>query len=80
VPDVAIGAISQEVIPRMKTGALVMTLDPAAPLDGVIAHRDDWVMSLRIPAIRRCSTGNHQRRLSAIFMVASLPNNQLWWR
>ena len=41
VPDVAIGAISQEVIPRMKTGALVMTLDPAAPLDGVIAHRDD---------------------------------------
>lgn len=41
VPDVAIGAISQEVIPHMKSGALVMTLDPAAPLDGVIAHRDD---------------------------------------
>ena len=41
VPDVAIGAISQEVIPQMKSGAVVMTLDPAAPLDGVIAHRDD---------------------------------------
>ncbi len=41
VPDVAIGAISQEVIPQMKSGALVLTLDPAAPLDGVIAHRDD---------------------------------------
>lgn len=41
VPDVAIGAISQEVIPLMKPGALVMTLDPAAPLDGVIHHRDD---------------------------------------
>lgn len=41
VPDVAIGTISQEVIPQMKSGALVMTLDPAAPLDGVIAHRDD---------------------------------------
>jgi hypothetical protein len=25
----------------MKAGALVMTLDPAAPLDGVIHHRDD---------------------------------------
>lgn len=41
VPDVAIGRISQELIPMMKTGALVMTLDPAAPLDGVICHRDD---------------------------------------
>ena len=41
VPDVAIGAISDEVIPQMKSGAVVMTLDPAAPLDGVIAHRDD---------------------------------------
>jgi ketol-acid reductoisomerase len=41
VPDVAIGRISQDLIPMMKAGALVMTLDPAAPLDGVIAHRDD---------------------------------------
>jgi len=41
VPDVAIGRISEELIPMMKPGALVLTLDPAAPLDGVIAHRDD---------------------------------------
>lgn len=41
VPDVAIGAISEEIIQLMKPGALVLTLDPAAPLDGVIAHRDD---------------------------------------
>lgn len=41
VPDVAIGAISREVIPQMKKGAVVLTLDPAAPLDGVIHHRDD---------------------------------------
>lgn len=41
VPDVTIGAISEEIIPKMKKGALVMTLDPAAPLDGVIYHRDD---------------------------------------
>ncbi|MGI8635540.1 MAG: phosphogluconate dehydrogenase C-terminal domain-containing protein [Segetibacter sp.] len=41
VPDVAIDAISQQIIPKMKPGALVLTLDPAAPLDGVIAHRDD---------------------------------------
>ena len=41
VPDVAIGAISQQLVPMMKPGALVITLDPAAPLDGKIAHRDD---------------------------------------
>jgi hypothetical protein len=41
VPDVAIGAISRDTIPLMKSGSLVMTLDPAAPLDGVIHHRDD---------------------------------------
>jgi D-apionate oxidoisomerase len=41
VPDVAIGAISRDTIPLMKSGSLVMTLDPAAPLDGVIHHRND---------------------------------------
>jgi len=41
VPDVAIGKISNQIIPSMKAGALVLTLDPAAPLDGVILHRDD---------------------------------------
>ena len=41
VPDVTIGLISDEIIPKMKKGALVMTLDPAAPLDGAIHHRDD---------------------------------------
>ncbi|MDX2071103.1 MAG: phosphogluconate dehydrogenase C-terminal domain-containing protein [Haliscomenobacter sp.] len=41
VPDVAIGAISEVLIPLMKAGAVVLTLDPAAPLDGKIAHRED---------------------------------------
>ena len=41
LPDVAIGGLSKTIIPQMKAGALVLTLDPAAPLDGVIAHRDD---------------------------------------
>ena len=41
VPDVAIGAISEVLIPQMKAGAVVLTLDPAAPLDGKIAHRED---------------------------------------
>ncbi len=41
VPDTAIGSISAEIIPLMKPGALVLTLDPAAPLDGKVCHRDD---------------------------------------
>jgi len=40
VPDVAIKKISKDIIPQMKTGALVITLDPAAPLDGRRSRRD----------------------------------------
>lgn len=41
VPDVAVAKVSDELVPMMRSGALVLTLDPAAPLDGVIHHRDD---------------------------------------
>ncbi|HXT38445.1 MAG TPA: phosphogluconate dehydrogenase C-terminal domain-containing protein, partial [Candidatus Angelobacter sp.] len=41
VPDVAIGAVAREVVPAMKTGALLMTLDPAAPLDNQLPRRED---------------------------------------
>lgn len=41
LPDVVLGALSAEIVPLMKPGATVLTLDPAAPLDGVVYHRDD---------------------------------------
>ena len=41
VPDVAIGAVAREVVPRMKPGALLLTLDPAAPLDDQLPRRED---------------------------------------
>ena len=41
VPDVAIGAVAREVVPLMKAGALLMTLDPAAPLDNQLPRRED---------------------------------------
>jgi ketol-acid reductoisomerase len=41
VPDVAVEAVSKEVVPQLRPGALVMLLDPAAPLDGKIARRSD---------------------------------------
>jgi D-apionate oxidoisomerase len=41
VPDVAMETVTREMVPKLKTGALVVLLDPAAPLDGKVAHRDD---------------------------------------
>lgn len=41
VPDVVLGAVADETVPKMKSGSLLMTLDPAAPLDDQIPKRDD---------------------------------------
>ena len=41
VPDVAIKKVSSMVIPQMKSGAMVVALDPAAPLAGHMPQRDD---------------------------------------
>ena len=41
VPDVVMGEMAREVVAAMKPGSLLLTLDPAAPLDGQIPHRAD---------------------------------------
>ena len=41
VPDVAMESVTREMVPQLKAGALVILLDPAAPLDGKVAHRPD---------------------------------------
>lgn len=41
VPDVALGSVTAELIPAMKSGALAITLDPAAALAGKLYARDD---------------------------------------
>src|SRR5665647_3716967 len=41
VPDVALGKVSATFIPMMKSGALVVTLDPAAALAGKLFDRKD---------------------------------------
>lgn len=41
VPDVALKTVSSELIPSMKTGAVVVTLDPAAALAGKLFDRKD---------------------------------------
>lgn len=39
VPDVAIGDISAQIVPLMRPGSVVLSLDPAAPLAGKIATK-----------------------------------------
>ncbi|TVQ06866.1 MAG: semialdehyde dehydrogenase, partial [Balneolaceae bacterium] len=41
VPDVALGKVSEHIIPKMKPGALVMTLDPAVARAGRLFLRRD---------------------------------------
>jgi D-apionate oxidoisomerase len=41
VPDVALNKVTAELIPKMKKGALALTLDPAAALAGKLFNRDD---------------------------------------
>jgi len=41
VPDKLVGRISAGVVPGLRAGALVICLDPAAPLAGKVRHRED---------------------------------------
>ena len=41
LPDNLIERISAQIIPQLKAGALVICLDPAAPLAGKVKHRDE---------------------------------------
>ncbi len=41
VPDTILGKVSHTIVPKMRPGALVITLDPACALAGVLFHRDD---------------------------------------
>jgi D-apionate oxidoisomerase len=41
VPDVLLGTISEQLVPLMKSGATILTLDPAAAYAGLLAKRED---------------------------------------
>ncbi|TDC50925.1 oxidoreductase [Jiangella ureilytica] len=49
VPDLALAAVSGAVVPRLKAGAIVLTLDPAAAYAGLLARRDDVVQAVAHP-------------------------------
>ncbi|WP_320780862.1 phosphogluconate dehydrogenase C-terminal domain-containing protein [Streptomyces sp. CRN 30] len=41
VPDVVLGKVSEELVPLMKPGTIVLTLDPAAAYAGLLFERED---------------------------------------
>jgi hypothetical protein len=49
VPDLALGPVSDELVPLAKSGAIVLTLDPAAAYAGLLAKRDDVVYASAHP-------------------------------
>ncbi len=49
VPDIALGAVSQQVVPLMKPGSVLLTLDPAAAYAGLVARRDDVALACAHP-------------------------------
>ncbi len=49
VPDLALSAVSAAVIGQMKSGAIMLTLDPAAAYAGLLASRDDVIQGVTHP-------------------------------
>lgn len=49
VPDVELGEVSNQIVPLMKPGAMVFTLDPACALAGQLYHRDDLAYFIAHP-------------------------------
>lgn len=49
VPDVILGKVSEGVVPQMKPGAIVLTLDPAAAYAGLLHEREDIVYAVAHP-------------------------------
>ncbi|NJM17126.1 MAG: semialdehyde dehydrogenase [Bacteroidales bacterium] len=50
VPDVILGKVSDHIVPIMKPGAMVYTLDPACPLAGKVYHRSDLTYFIAHPS------------------------------
>jgi predicted dinucleotide-binding enzyme len=61
VPDVALAPVSAEVVPQLKSGSIVLTLDPAAAYANLLYSGTTSNMPWRIPATHRCSCNARQR-------------------
>ncbi len=49
VPDLALGSVTSHIVPQLKAGAIVLTLDPAAAYAGLLTTREDVVQAVAHP-------------------------------
>lgn len=49
VPDLALQAVTAELVPQMKTGAIALTLDPAAAYAGLLTDRQEVIRAVAHP-------------------------------
>jgi hypothetical protein len=49
VPDLALGPVTADVVPQMKPGAILLTLDPAAAYAGLLTTREDVIQAVAHP-------------------------------
>ncbi|MFT4306338.1 MAG: phosphogluconate dehydrogenase C-terminal domain-containing protein [Microbacterium sp.] len=49
VPDLALGPVTAELVPQLRPGTIVLTLDPAAAYAGLLTTRDDVVQAVAHP-------------------------------
>jgi hypothetical protein len=49
VPDLALKTVTQALVPEMKSGAIALTLDPAAAYAGLLATREDVIQAVTHP-------------------------------
>jgi len=49
VPDLALQSVTAELVPQLKPGAIVLTLDPAAAYAGLLTTREDVVQAVAHP-------------------------------
>jgi ketopantoate reductase len=49
VPDRILGAVSADLVPKMRSGSIVLTLDPAAAYAGLLAEREDVCFAVAHP-------------------------------
>ena len=71
VPDVVLGKVSAGLVPVMKSGASLLTLDPAAAYANCCTGATTSRMRLRTPAIRRYSSSARRRKSTPTPSAAS---------
>jgi D-apionate oxidoisomerase len=49
VPDLALQSVTADLVPQLKAGAIVLTLDPAAAYAGLLTTRDDVIQAVAHP-------------------------------